>query len=302
MNKKPLIGFIGQGFIGKNYADDFEKRGYSVIRYARRIPFVVNKEKIKKCDIVFIAVPTPTTPKGFDFSVVREVIKLVGVGKIAVVKSTILPGTAKVLQKKYPDRIILNSPEFLSEVTAAEDAANPFSNIVGMPENSIRHEKAAKRVMSVLSKSPFNLICSSEEAELFKYIHNASGYTQIVFFNLMYDLAKVLGVDWRVIESAVKTDPYIPNRYARPIHKSGRGAGGHCFIKDFEALSALYCEQFPNSKGCALFKATVAKNRELLIESGKDLELLKDTYGNEIIDSPAVKNKPKLLQKSAKKW
>src|SRR3989338_8043962 len=285
MNKKPLIGFIGQGFIGKNYADDFEKRGYLVVRYARRKPFVVNKEEIKECDIVFIAVPTPTTPRGFDFSAVREVIKLVGVGKIAVVKSTILPRTAKALQKKYPDRIILNSPEFLSEVTAAEDAAYPFSNIIGMPKNSSHHKKAAERVMSVLPKSPFNLICTSEEVELFKYIHNASGYTQIVFFNLMYDLAKVLAADWQVIESAVKADPFIPNRYARPIHKSGRGAGGHCFIKDFEALSTLYCEQFPNSKGCALFKVTVAKNRELLIESGKDLALLKDTYGNEIIDS-----------------
>ena len=28
------IGVIGQGWIGKNYADDFEKRGYRVVRYA----------------------------------------------------------------------------------------------------------------------------------------------------------------------------------------------------------------------------------------------------------------------------
>lgn len=285
MNNKPLIGFIGQGFIGKSYADDFEKRGFSVVRYDRRKPFVANKEKIKKCDLVFIAVPTPTTLKGFDANVVQSVIKLVGVGKIAVIKSTILPGTAKALQKKYPNRIILHSPEFLSELTAAKEAANPFSNIIGMAENSSRHKKAAEKVMAVLPKSPFNLICASEEAELFKYIHNASGYTQIVFFNLMYDLAKAVGADWRVIEPAIKADPFIPNRYSRPVHKSGRGAGGHCFIKDFEALAALYCKQFPNSRGCVLFRATVAKNKELLVESGKDLEILKNTYGNEIIDS-----------------
>lgn len=284
MNKKPLIGFIGQGFIGKNYADDFERRGYSVIRYTRGKLFAANKEKIKNCEMVFIAVPTPTTMKGFDFSAVREVIKLVGVGKIAVVKSTILPGTVKVIQKENLDRIILHSPEFLSEVTAAEDATNPFSNVVGIPENSSRHKKAAKRVMSILPKSPFNLICTSEEAELIKYIHNASGYTQIVFFNLMYDLAKAVGADWQVVEKAVRADPYIPNRYAQPVHKSGRGAGGHCFIKDFEALSTLYCKQFPDSKGCTLFKATTAKNRELLVQSGKDLEILKNTYGK-IIDS-----------------
>lgn len=54
-----LIGFVGQGWIGKNYADDFEERGFSVIRYSLEEPYVANKERIKDCDMVFIAVPTP---------------------------------------------------------------------------------------------------------------------------------------------------------------------------------------------------------------------------------------------------
>lgn len=37
-----LIGFIGQGFIGKNYADDFENRGYEVVRYALEEPYLKN--------------------------------------------------------------------------------------------------------------------------------------------------------------------------------------------------------------------------------------------------------------------
>ncbi len=60
-NKK--IGFIGQGWIGKNYADDFEKRGFEVVRYAQEEPYIKNKEAIADCDIVFIAVPTPSTPE-----------------------------------------------------------------------------------------------------------------------------------------------------------------------------------------------------------------------------------------------
>ena len=43
-NKK--IGFIGQGWIGKNYSDDFEKRGYEIVRYSLEEPYVKNKEKI----------------------------------------------------------------------------------------------------------------------------------------------------------------------------------------------------------------------------------------------------------------
>ena len=64
MESKPLIGFIGQGWIGKNYANDFEARGYATVRYALEEPYKANEDKIKDCDIVFIAVPTPSTPTG----------------------------------------------------------------------------------------------------------------------------------------------------------------------------------------------------------------------------------------------
>src|SRR5690242_15193207 len=95
LKKHKKIGFIGQGFVGKNQADDFERRGYEVVRYALEEPFVKNKDKIKECDMVFIAVPTPTTPEGFDYSLVEQVISLVEKGKIVVVRSTILPGTTQ---------------------------------------------------------------------------------------------------------------------------------------------------------------------------------------------------------------
>ncbi len=283
---KPTIGFIGQGYIGKNYANDFEKRGFFVIRYALEEPYNSNKEKIKECDIVFIAVPTPTTPKGFDASIIEEALKLISGKAIAVIKSTVLPGTTKHLQSLYQNLTILISPEFLSEATAAYDAANPFSNIVGIPEDSERHHKAAELVQSILPKSPFTLTCDSDEAEIIKYAHNGSGYVQVVFFNMMYDLARKMGHDWTKIEAALKADPLISNRYANPVHKSGRGAGGHCFIKDIAALREIYSRAIPGDKtGLTFLSALEGKNINLLINSGKDLDLLKNVYGNEIIDN-----------------
>ena len=109
--KNPKIGFIGQGWIGKNYADNFEERGYDVIRYANEEPYCKNKNKIAKCDIVFIAVPTPTTPDGFSDAILQKVLPLVGKGKIAVIKSTVIPGTTSQLQQKFPDILIVHSPE-----------------------------------------------------------------------------------------------------------------------------------------------------------------------------------------------
>ena len=47
MNKNKKIGFIGQGYIGKNYANDFEKRGYNIVRYALEQPYITNNEKIQ---------------------------------------------------------------------------------------------------------------------------------------------------------------------------------------------------------------------------------------------------------------
>lgn len=276
--KQPLIGFIGQGFVGKNYADDFEARGHRVVRYALEEPYVVNKEKISECDIVFIGVPTPTTTTGFDDSIVREAIGLVGAAKTVVIKSTIVPGTTVKLQEAYPDRTILFSPEFLSEATAAEDAAHPFSNIIGIPVADAAHQGAAEQVLALLPPASFSQVMSSTEAELTKYAHNASGFVQIVFFNLMYDLAQSLGADWAPIEAAVKADPYICNRYAKPVHKSGRGAGGHCFIKDFAALRAAYEQATGDGPGVAVFTALEQKNAALLTESGKSIDLLAAVY------------------------
>ncbi|HEY4517750.1 MAG TPA: hypothetical protein VJI74_02575 [Candidatus Paceibacterota bacterium] len=279
MPKKPLIGFVGQGYIGKNYADDFERRGYRVVRYALEKLYRKNKEKIKDCEVVFIAVPTPTTPRGFDASIVEKSIALTGKGRIVVIKSTILPGTTAGFQKKYPDRIISYSPEFLNEVSAAYDAAHPFSNIIGIPAQTARHRKAAMAVLRVLPKAPFKLVCTSTEAEIIKYTHNASAYTQIITFNMLYDLAKAYKSDWKKIHQAIAVDPMVCNRYANPIHKKGRGAGGHCFIKDFAALRELYAKKVKDKEGIAALKAFEEKNKKLLHSTKKDLDLLEGVYG-----------------------
>lgn len=275
---KVKIGFIGQGFVGKNYADDFESRRYAVTRYAKEKPYDENKEDIRDCDIVFIAVPTPTTPSGYDASIIRAVLPLTGVGKVVVLKSTILPGLTEKIQEEFLDRIVLNSPEFLSEATASYDVSHPFVNIVGMAKVTPEHQKAAELVLSILPEAPNSLTVKSIEAELIKYAHNCSGYTQIIFFNLMYDLSQKMGADWKAIENAIKADPFVPNRYASPIHKSGRGAGGHCFIKDFAAFREIYEKMVSEPTGISMLKNMEKKNIELLRSSGKDAEILAGVY------------------------
>lgn len=283
--KKPLIGFIGQGFVGKNYADDFERRGFEVVRYATRPEFAKNKQRIRECGIVFIAVPTPTTPNGFDYSIVREVLWLVGSGKTAVIKSTVLPGTTEALQREFPGIFVLHSPEFLREASAAYDAAHPDRNIIGISKDTAMYRSKAKQVLAILPRAPYEKIMPVREAELVKYGGNCLLYLKVVFANILYDLSAARGLGWESVRDAIAADPRIGSSHMEPIHQSGhsiralRGAGGHCFIKDFAAFSLLYRDAVKDPLGNRVLDALRDKNNALLRESKKDLDLLEEVYG-----------------------
>ena len=299
MSDKPLIGFIGQGWIGKTYSDDFERRGYQVVRYAKEAPYDQNGAELAACDIVFVAVPTPTTPAGFDDSIVRGVLPLVGAGKTVVIKSTLLPGTTGSIQQQFPQLFVMHSPEFLSVATAQQDAEHPARNIVGIPVESLEHRQRAELVMSVLPPAPYSLVCGAREAEFIKYGRNSLGFVRVVFINMFYDLVERSAMrsgaqsdaSWDVIQAAMAADPDNGPTYMNPIHKSGRGAGGACFIKDFEALGRLYKELVGDESGAHVFDGLTDKNLELLVGSNKDLDLVRGVHGDAVVAARSAGNK-----------
>ncbi|KKS33623.1 MAG: UDP-glucose/GDP-mannose dehydrogenase dimerization [Parcubacteria group bacterium GW2011_GWC2_42_12] len=276
------IGFIGQGWIGKNYADNFEQRGFAVVRYSLDAEYADNKKKIKECDVVFIAVPAPTTPAGFNIDVLKQVIKLVGDGKIALIKSTIMPGTTDFLQKANPNIFVLHSPEFLTRHTAAHDAANPTRNIIGLPEDKEIYRSKARAVMDILPKAPYEIVCRSLDAELVKYGGNCFFYFKNIFMNMLYDLSQKTGSNWENIRQMIVADPRIGAEHTQPLSKGGRGAGGDCLIKDFEAFIKLYKDYVGDETGLNVLTNLRNKNIGLLKESKKDLALLKGVYGDDI--------------------
>lgn len=285
------IGFVGQGFIGKSYADDFERRGYAVVRYSLEEPYRENKNKIRNCDIVFIAVPTPTTPKGFDYRIVSKVLSLVGSGKTAVIKSTILPGTTKKLQKRFPKLYVMHSPEFLVLKQAVEDAAHPLRNIIGIAKDTKAFRARAHVVMKTLPKAPYESICRAEEAELIKYAGNFFLYLRVLFGNIIYDLADKVGTNYDVVRAGIGADPRIGPSHLQVVHdsghtgaKRGRGAGGVCFIKDIAALADFYERSVKDRYGSQFLRAAIEKNIDLLVTSSKDLNLLESVHGGTLIE------------------
>ncbi len=277
------IGFIGQGWIGKHYADDFETRGFEVVRYSLEPEYIDNKSKIKDCGITFIAVPTPTTPDGFDDSFLVSALGHIGKGKIAVIKSTTTPGLVAKLQETFEESILLHSPEFLVEKTAAHDAAHPQRNIVGIPRDTPEHKAAAEKVLAVLPDAPYSVVMNSLDSELVKYAGNCFLYTKVLFMNTLYDVVTKNGGDWNGVKEALIHDPRIGTSHTEPVHDSGRGAGGHCFIKDYEAFRQYYKETVGEDEAFQLLSSSVTYNNALLSRSGKDSELLRGVYGDAIL-------------------
>ena len=260
-----------------------------MVRYGLEPEYAGNKDNIGLCEVVFVAVPTPTTPQGFDDSILRKAIAATGIGKTVVIKSTLLPGTTESIQKQYPDRIIMHSPEFLREASAQYDAAHPERNIIGITENLPAHRAAADVVLAILPHAPYELVCTAREAEYIKYAGNAFLFLKVLFANLMFDLSRAENCDWEVIRAALGSDPRIGPSHLKVMHESrpgvspARGAGGHCFIKDMAALRELYEKILPDDvHGARVFKALERKNADLLTQSEKDLDLLLGVYADDI--------------------
>ena len=281
-NKK--IGFVGMGWIGKNYYNDFKRRGYEVVPYSLEEPYKKNKNRIKSCDIVFVAVPTPTTPQGFCYKNITKVLPLIGKGKIVVIKSTILPYVVDRLQQRFPKLYIMHSPEFLTEATAAFDSANPARNIVGIPKDTKLYRKKAQEVMDILPYAPYKLICSAEEASFIKYGGNNWFYFKVVYMNMLFDLSKKFeSIDFDVVKQAMANDPRIGFTHLDVVHKGGRGAGGHCFIKDFNCFREMLGEHRSLIPEIDVAEYVEMYNLRLLGMSNKDKDIVKGVYGKEYI-------------------
>jgi UDPglucose 6-dehydrogenase len=185
-----------------------------------------------------------------------------------------------MLQSEFSNIYVFHSPEFLTEKTAAYDAAHPNRNIVGTPKDSAEFIERAQRVLSVLPKAPYETIMSARDAEFVKYAGNCYLFTKVIYMNMLFDLVQNMGGDWSRIKDALIHDPRIGASHTEPVHQSGRGAGGNCFIKDYEAFRKMYDMYTDDQTGSELIKTMAYKNIQLLVESNKDLNLLEGVYGN----------------------
>ena len=255
---KPKIGIVGVGMVGGALNRYFVANKIKPLLYDKHQKNG-SYAQINKADVIFICVPTPfDEKKGFNLFSVEEAIKMIKGKKIIVIKSTVLPGTTKKLQKKYPQHKILFNPEFLTEASADNDMFYPDRQIVGYTKESYN---VASDIMRLLPLAPFERIIPATEAETAKYFGNCWFSVKVIYANQMYDLCRALKINYDRVKECAAADKRIGPSHLEIFHKGYRGYGGKCLPKDTKAL--------------------IQKGKEL----GVDLELLEtaEKINNELI-------------------
>ena len=211
-----------------------------------RLKFSTNlKDSIKKSDIIFICVGTPTKKNGKDadlsqiYSVTKEIAKSINKFKIIITKSTVPITTGdeieKILQKKVNKKkfSIVSNPEFLREGEAIRDFIYPDRIVVG--SNDRKSKNILKNLYApLISKGAKFISTNRSAAELIKYASNAFLATKITFINEIANLCEKTDVDVEDISIGIGLDKRIGSRFLR----AGPAYGGSCFPKDTKAIIA----------------------------------------------------------------
>ena len=237
-----------------------------------RIKFTNNiKMAVKKSDIIFICVGTPTNKKSqsanleYVFKAAKEISKYINKFKIIVTKSTVPITTGdkieKIITKKKKRKLfeVVSNPEFLREGDAIRDFRFPDRIIVGSNNNSV-----IKRLETlydpIIKKGAKFFSTNRRGAELIKYASNAFLATKISYINEISNLCEKTGVNVEDVAIGIGLDQRIGSRFLR----AGPAYGGSCFPKDTKAI-AVTADTFKTN--LSIIKSVIKsnENRKLLL-------------------------------------
>ena len=290
MKIKQKIGIVGKGFVGSavqfgfspSVGCDAEVRVYD-INPNKSIHTL--EETVNESDFIFLSVPTPSNKDGsINIDILDDALNNINevseCQNAVLVRSTVVPGTTRKLQGKYPDLNLLFNPEFLTERNAKFDFINTSRFVVGnngKTLNELHSEKLVDLFRDRFSEGISVLETNYETAEMIKYMSNCFFATKISFMNEMYKIAEKSDVDWEQAVSGFVTDGRIGHTHLDVPGPDGKfGFGGSCFPKDVRAM-IKYAEEI----GVDMNVLRGAWETNLQVRPEKDWEQLK---GRSVVD------------------
>jgi len=213
---------------------------------------------IKKSTVSIICVGTPSTLQGHlnleyiykTASEIGEALKDKNEFHVAVIRSTVLPGTNEKVgeiiekhsrKKRNIDFAVVSNPEFLREGSAVKDYFNPPVTVIG--SDNVKAINMMKEIYSGLV-APLE-VKEIKVAEIIKYVNNSFHALKITFANEVGNICKKMNIDSHDVmdlfcmDTQLNLSPY----YLKP----GFAYGGSCLPKDLKALKTIAHDSYISS-------------------------------------------------------
>ena len=315
-NNKEIIDKLNKGII-PIYEPGLQELVERNIEKKRLIFSNDISSSIKKSDILFICVGTPTKNNKANLKYVYNVVKSIKSNlnkyKIIVTKSTVPVTTGDKIEKilnskKNQNKFdVISNPEFLREGEAIRDFQYPDRVVIGTDS------KKANQIMKnlylpLIKKGSRYINTSRRSAELIKYASNAFLATKITFINEIANLCEKSNIDVQDVATGMGLDDRIGSRFLR----AGPAYGGSCFPKDTRALVST--GQFFKIN-LSVVKSVINSNEQrnkLLLDrikiimknkiKNKSITFLGVTFKSgtdDMRESPSLKMIPSLVKKGA---
>ncbi|GIV16023.1 MAG: UDP-glucose 6-dehydrogenase [Armatimonadota bacterium] len=209
-----------------------------------RLSFTTDTEEaVRRSEVVFIAVGTPSLPDGQpDLSQVedacRHIARALNAPKVIVNKSTVPVGTGDVVRRwieqyapsGHPEFEVVSNPEFLREGSAIYDTLHPDRIVIGAA-----NQNAAMKLIELYAPLERPMIVTDvNSAELIKYASNCFLAMKISYINAIARICDLSGADVTLVAKGMGYDKRIGDQFLQ----AGLGWGGSCFPKDVSAMIA----------------------------------------------------------------
>jgi UDP-N-acetyl-D-glucosamine dehydrogenase len=266
-DRSAVVGVVGLGYVGLPLAMEFARAGFRVVGYdvservvallnrgeshiqdvpaadvaeqvrAGRFVATADEARLRECDAVSIAVPTPLSKTrdpdmAYVLAAADAIQRQARPGMVVVLESTTYPGTTRELLQPRLEAagLAVGGDVFVAFSPERVDPGNEQYHTKNTPKVLGGITPACVEVASALYATCIDSVVpvsSPEAAELVKLLENTFRAVNIGMVNELAIICDKLGVDvWEVIDAAA-TKPFGFMKFT-----PGPGIGGHCIPLD----------------------------------------------------------------------
>lgn len=249
--KKPRIGIVGFGVVGRSLAELFGDDAVTLDVGATD----KDHAAVNACDLAFVCVPTPSNEDlTCDTSIVEQCVRWIE-SPLIVIRSTVAPGTTDRLRQETGKRVLFQ-PEYLGETVAhplTDQKQRSFIILGGQPDDCAAVADIYQNYFHSELRFYFS---SSVAAEVAKYMENSFYAVKVMFCNEFYDIARAHGLEYQELRELWLADWRISRDHTF-VYPDNRGFSGKCLPKDVSAIIQSSLEKGVEPK---LLKAAMAVN------------------------------------------